>query len=89
MPSFQSKLKGNMLIYECQIDAAQPEYHWFKDGGNITKGSISRQNYVSSLTITDLQFSDAGNYTCVAMDTQMAQRGNRTGILAVKGLLWI
>ena len=89
MPSFQSKLKGNTLIYECQIDAARPEYHWFKDGGNITKGSISLTNYVSSLTVTGLQFSDAGNYTCAAVDTQTAQQGSKTGILAVKGLLWI
>ena len=89
MPSFQSKLKGNTLIYECQIDAAQPEYHWFKDGGNITKGSISLTNYVSSLTVTGLQFSDAGNYTCAAVDTETAQQGSKTGILTVKGLFWI
>lgn len=86
MPSSQSKLTGNKLIYECQIDALLPEYHWFKDGSNITKGSISLMGSASSLTVNDLQFSDAGHYTCAAMDTLTAQQGSRTGILAVKGL---
>ena len=85
MPSSQSALKGSQISYECQIDVSSPSYQWLKDGSNITKGSISLTGSVSSLVVNNLKFSDAGNYTCVAKDTQSGQEGERTGTLAVKG----
>lgn len=84
-PSFKSALKGSQIIFECQIDVSQPSYHWFKDGNNITKGSVSLAESVSTLSVNNLEFSDAGNYSCVAIDNQSGKRGERIGELAVKG----
>ena len=82
-------IKGSTATYDCQIDVSQPSYHWLKDGGNITKGSISLSGSVSSLQIDNLAFSDSGNYSCVATDIQSSQSGERTGVLVVKGMLLI
>ena len=86
-PSSRSAIKGGQITFECQTDVLQPSYQWIKDNSNITKGSISFSNSVSKLLLNNLEFSDAGNYTCVVADTQSGQRGERTGVLAVKGML--
>ena len=85
-PTSRSTIKGTTTTYDCQIDAPQPSYHWLKDGSNITKGSVSLSGSVSSLQIDRLEFSDSGNYSCVATDRQSGQSGERTGTLAVKGM---
>ena len=86
-PSSRSAIKGSQITFECETDVSQPSYHWIKDSNNITKGSISFSGSVSRLLVNNLAFSDAGNYTCIATDTQSGQRGERTGVLAVKGML--
>jgi len=86
-PTSKSAIKGSQIIFECQIDVSQPSYHWLKDGSNISKGSTSPSGSLSKLSVSNLEFSDAGNYSCVAMDKKTGQRGERTGVLAVKGML--
>lgn len=72
-------------MFECQIGASQPSYHWLKDGRNISKGSISLVGSLSTLSVGNLEFSDSGNYSCIATDRQSGQSGEKTGILTVKG----
>lgn len=81
----QSALKDGQVIFECQIGASQPSYHWLKDGRNISKGSISLMGSLSTLSVGNLEFSDSGNYSCIATDKQSGQSGEKTGILTVKG----
>ena len=85
-PTFKSAIKGTTATFDCQIDVLQPSYHWQKDGSNITKGSISLSGSVSSLQIDNLEFSDSGNYSCIATDRQLGQSGERTGTLVVNGI---
>ena len=85
-PTSKSAIKGKATTFECQINVVQPSYHWLKDSSNITKGSTSLSGSVSSLQIDSLEFSDSGNYTCVATDEQSGQRAERTGTLTVKGM---
>lgn len=87
-PISKSAIKGTTATFDCQTDVSQPSYRWLKDGRNITKGSISLSGPVSSLQIDNLEFSDSGNYSCVATDRQSGQSGERTGMLAVKGMLY-
>lgn len=42
---------------------------------------------MSSLQIDNLEFSDSGNYSCIATDRQSGQSGERTGTLVVKGIV--
>ena len=86
-PTFKSAIKATTATFHCQIDALQPSYHWQKDGSNITNGSISLSGPVSSLQINNLEFSDSGKYSCIATDRQSGQSGERTGTLAVKGIV--
>ena len=72
-------------MFECQIGASQPSYHWLKDGRNISKGSISLVGSLSTLSVGNLEFSDSGNYSCIATDRQSGRSGEKTGILTVKG----
>ena len=85
-PSSKNAIRGSMTTFDCQIDVSQPSYYWLKDGSNITKGSISLSGATSSLQIDGLEFSDSGNYSCVATDKQLGHRGERTGTLTVKGM---
>ena len=85
-PTVKSALRGTTATFDCRIDVSQPSYHWQKDGSNITKGSISLSGSVSSLQIDNLEFSDSGNYSCIATDRQSGQSGERTGTLVVKGI---
>ena len=86
-PSSKSAIKATTATFDCQIDVSQPSYRWQKDGSNITKGSISLFGSVSSLQIDNLEFSDSGNYSCIATDRQSGQSGERTGTLVVKGIV--
>jgi len=85
-PTVKSAIRGTTATFNCQIDVSQPSYHWQKDGSNISKGSISLSGSVSSLQIDNLEFSDSGNYSCIATDRQSSQSGERTGTLVVKGI---
>ena len=87
-PTFKSAIKGTTVTFDCQIDVSQPSYHWLKDGSNISTDSISLSGSVSSLQIDNLEFSDSGNYSCLATDRQSGQSGERTGMLVVKGMLY-
>ena len=40
---------------------------------------------LSTLLVGNLEFSDSGNYSCIATDRQSGQSGEKTGILTVKG----
>ena len=40
---------------------------------------------LSTLSVGNLEFSDSGNYSCIATDRQSRQSGEKTGILTVKG----
>lgn len=40
---------------------------------------------LSTLSVGNLEFSDSGNYSCIATDRQSGQSGEKTGILTVKG----
>lgn len=41
---------------------------------------------LSTLSVGNLEFSDSGNYSCIATDRQSGQSGEKTGILTVKGI---
>ena len=40
---------------------------------------------LSTLSVGNLEFSDSGNYSCIATDRQSGRSGEKTGILTVKG----
>lgn len=87
-PSSKFSVKGNQITFDCQIDASQPGYRWIKDESNITKGSVSVSGSVSTLLVDNIEFSDAGNYTCIAVDLQSGLQVERTGLLTVEGNLF-
>ena len=87
-PTSKSAIKGTTTTFECRIDVSQPVYQWLKDGSNITKGSISLSGLaVLLLQIDDLEFSDSGNYSCVATDKQSGETATKTATLTVQGML--
>ncbi|XP_032234904.2 roundabout homolog 3 [Nematostella vectensis] len=66
-PSSQLGFKSLQVEFECQVSGiANPSYYWIKDGTNVTRGTQDVKNSISSLTISGLKFTDAGQYACVA-----------------------
>ena len=65
-------MEGQDVVFSCVVEGnPSPNVSWTKDGQqlNITANSrlaASRTNNNHSLTITDVQRSDAGDYKCVA-----------------------
>ena len=84
-PTSQSVLKGSAVNFECQINVAQPIYNWLKDGSNISKGNISPSG-LATLKIDNLEFSDSGNYSCVATDKQSGETVTKSATLTVQGI---
>ena len=85
-PTSQSVLKGSAVNFECQINVAQPIYNWLKDGSNISKGNIFPSGSATLLKIDNLEFSDSGNYSCVATDKQSGETVTKSATLTVQGI---
>ncbi|XP_071959591.1 uncharacterized protein [Antedon mediterranea] len=65
-PYNQTLFVDTIAWLRCEVEGTpQPEVRWLKDGEPISK--VIRINALPvSLQITDLQYGDAGRYTCVA-----------------------
>ena len=66
------KWKSSSVDLFCKIsNVVSPVYYWLKDGRNVTGGTVD-SNFVAKLAIKEVQFTDMGNYSCVATDTRTA-----------------
>ena len=91
----QSKnlVQGERLQLDCEASGFPvPTVHWLKDGAPIDK-SDSRVSFANfgnidnaTLSITDVDYDDASDYTCVASNS-MTNSANSTVTVRVKGNL--
>ena len=64
-------IKDLSFTLSCQIsNVGSPLYHWLKDGSNVTRGTSYVGSNSATFTINSVKFSDMGNYSCVATDSQ-------------------
>ena len=70
-PLLAKAIKDLSFTLSCQIsNVGSPLYHWLKDGSNVTRGTSSVDSNSATFTINSVKFSDMGNYSCVATDSQ-------------------
>ncbi|KAM9846169.1 neuronal cell adhesion molecule a [Aulostomus maculatus] len=60
-------LRGEKLQLECIAEGLPtPDISWQKDGGDLSDSRVTFYNFQKTLKISDVNESDAGNYTCKA-----------------------
>lgn len=92
-PSFTKILKkvdgsiGSNVTLECRVAGSQPlAVAWYKDNKEIhsdNKYKLDFSDGIASVTITGLEQSDGGVFTCQA--TNNAGENETSGTLSVKG----
>ena len=74
-PMNATKVEGEDVVFSCSVDGnPSPVVTWTKNGEELNVAANSRINVLSthnnhSLTITNVNRSDAGQYTCVASNS--------------------
>ncbi|XP_068737512.1 uncharacterized protein [Montipora capricornis] len=83
-PTGQTQNEGRNTAFYCTVGGnPRPTVEWLFNGKNLVSGgkySISE----GELTVKNLNYSDAGQYTCVA--TNILGSANSSGDLSVRGL---
>ncbi|XP_073087041.1 neural cell adhesion molecule L1-like protein isoform X3 [Manis javanica] len=60
-------LKGETLLLECFAEGLPtPQVEWNKMGGDLPKGTETKENFVKTLKIENVSYQDKGNYRCTA-----------------------
>ncbi|XP_057363255.1 neural cell adhesion molecule L1-like protein isoform X5 [Manis pentadactyla] len=60
-------LKGDTLLLECFAEGLPtPQVEWNKMGGDLPKGTETKENSVKTLKIENVSYQDKGNYRCTA-----------------------
>lgn len=72
--SKMTKSEGESLFLDCKVEEMSiRELGWYKDGFPVSFKSVSRRiiakNFYTSLEIDKLNLNDAGNYSCVAVNS--------------------
>ena len=75
-PTNETVFVGGSATFSVTVSASSPNYQWF-DGSNSITGATD-----STLTLTNVQFSDAGNYY-VTVSNQYGSTNSATAILTV------
>ncbi len=63
-PAPQTKCAGETAQFSITTDIPSPTYRWRKDGVNLNNGGDISGVTTATLTIANVDFSDAGNYDC-------------------------
>lgn len=68
------KSEGESLFLDCKVEEMSiRELGWFKDGSPVSLNSVSRRisssEFYTSLGIDKLNLKDAGNYSCIAVNS--------------------
>ncbi|KAM5280516.1 neural cell adhesion molecule L1-like protein isoform 2-T2 [Ctenodactylus gundi] len=60
-------LKGDTLVLECFAEGLPtPQIEWSKLGGDLPKGSETKENHGKTLKMENISYLDKGNYRCTA-----------------------
>ncbi|XP_077626284.1 neural cell adhesion molecule L1-like protein isoform X2 [Crocuta crocuta] len=60
-------LKGDTLLLECFAEGLPtPKVSWNKIGGDLPKGSETKENHTNTLKIENVSYWNRGNYRCTA-----------------------
>lgn len=90
-------LSGTSLTFDCIATGLPlPNFMWSRESVNIISDShisivesIEGSNVTSSLTISDVQLSDAGSYSCIASNSEGDHTSDFTLIVEGKLILCI
>ena len=87
-------VQGDTLELKCKVSGyPQPKVNWLKDGKalNQTGTRIHLLEYEGSKTgklqIYDLEYSDEGDYSCVATSEMIFENDTKTMKVRVKGMI--
>lgn len=86
-PGIEATVDRRNITLTCKVfGAPKPEVKWIKDGNNLSGGRF-RVMLDGSLEITDVTFTDAGDYQCYASNKFGSKTAN--GTLIVKRATYI
>lgn len=71
------------MIY-IEIFSPTPEVYWERIGGSFPDRAAFR-SFGQELHIKDLEFSDAGQYQCMGLNSQSTQRATKAFNVRIEG----
>jgi len=69
-PESRTAFVGQTVELKCIVYGTEPVFQWYRDGSQIGGGQSTLSNsWTATLTLTDVQLTDSGNYWVVVSNT--------------------